>query len=142
VTASIAGGGNAFAVIDVAPAPTGDAGRGAVLYGESGANCARCHGATGHGTDPDDNGTTYTYDNAVYDFPAPGLNAEPGNLANDPSWNAALLGVAAASDVDNGGVTLRAPMPDYLVSTNDEHPQTLTAQDYADLYAFLQTQTQ
>jgi hypothetical protein len=73
-----------------------------------------------------------------YPYPAPGLDAEPGNLASDPAWTAALLAMAARADMDNGGLVLRTPMPDWLTAKADG--QLLTTQDFADIYAFLQTQ--
>lgn len=126
--------------VPVGATPTGDATRGAATYGEDGANCASCHGATGHGTDAGPDGL-FTYNNATYAYPAPGLNAEDGNLASDPAWNAALLALAARSDVDNGGVTLRKPMPNWFAKANPATGQPLTTQDFADIYAFLKTQS-
>ena len=134
--------GQLTATIGVSPAPAGDWNRGAVLYGAGGANCARCHGPTGHGSTAPTSAGTYVIGDGSYDFPAPGLNAEPGNLAGDPAWNAALLATSARSDVDNGGVTLRFPMPDWLTRPNPTTGQPLTTQDFADIYAFLKTQTQ
>jgi hypothetical protein len=81
-------------------------------------------------------------DGETYDFPALGLNAEPGNVGNDPAWNAALLAFSARSDVDNAGVTLRVPMKDWLQNANPAVGKPLTTQDFADIYAFLRTQTQ
>jgi hypothetical protein len=78
----------------------------------------------------------------TYAYPAPGINAEPGNLASDPSWNAALLALAARADIDNRGVALRLPMPDWLASPDPATGHLLTTQDFADIYAFLKTQTQ
>jgi hypothetical protein len=77
----------------------------------------------------------------TYDFAAPGLNGEPGNLAGDPDYDAALLAVASRADMDNGGVALRFPMPDWLSQANPMTGQLLTTQDLADMYAFLKTQT-
>jgi mono/diheme cytochrome c family protein len=109
------------ATIPVGGTPPGDATRGAVTYAK---NCASCHGATGHGT-PD----------------YPGLNAEPGNVAGDPAWNAALLAMSARSDMDNMGLSLGEAMPKWLVRpTAGGKPPT--TQEFADIYAFLQTQTQ
>jgi mono/diheme cytochrome c family protein len=126
----------------VASGPVGDPTRGSTLYGPLGANCAQCHGLTGHGSTEPPGSTTFAIAGHTYDFPAPGLNAEDGNVGSDPAWNAALLAVSCRSDVDNGGVTLRAPMPDWLVTPNPATGQPLTTQDFADIYAFLQTQTQ
>jgi hypothetical protein len=75
----------------------------------------------------------------TYPYPAPGLNNAQGHLAGDPSWNAALLALAARADVDNNAVSLRVPMPDWLAG----HTGTgalLSTQDFADIYAFLKTQ--
>jgi mono/diheme cytochrome c family protein len=113
--------GSADATIPVAPTPAGDVARGAQFYGQ---NCAACHGPTGHG-------------NA--DFP--GLNAEAGNVAGDPAWNAALIAMAARSDMDNVGVTLASAMPKWLVRpTATGKPPT--TQEFADAFAFLKTQNQ
>jgi mono/diheme cytochrome c family protein len=147
VEATIAGaassdGGQVTAMIGVSPAPVGDWNRGAALFGSGGANCAKCHGATGHGSDALTGAGSYLIAGRPYDFPAPGLNAEPGNLGSDPAWNAALLAMSARSDVDNGGVTLRLPMPNWLTQNNPATGQPLTTQDFADIYAFLKTQTQ
>jgi hypothetical protein len=87
-------------------------------------------------------GPPYVLDGQPYDYPAPGLNAEPGNVAGDPDWNAALLAFAARADVDNAGVALRVPMPDWLATPNPATGKPLTTQDFADIYAFLRTQTQ
>jgi mono/diheme cytochrome c family protein len=132
VTATVTGAvtGTVTATIPVGVTPAGDATPGAVTYG---ANCATCHGSTGQGTDASADGT-YRLAGGTYTYPAPGLNNEDGNLANDPTYNAALLAMAARADLDNGGVTLRVPMPCWLTTP-------LTTQDYADIYAFLKTQT-
>jgi mono/diheme cytochrome c family protein len=116
--------------LHVSPTPAGDATAGDATYQSS---CARCHGATGHGSPKNADGT-YTIDNQHYAFPAPGLNAEPGNVAADADWSAALLAVCARADIDNAGVGLRQPMPEWQLST-------LTTQDFANVYAFLKTQT-
>jgi mono/diheme cytochrome c family protein len=126
------------ASIGVDPTPVGDWMRGATLYG---ATCASCHGTTGHGSPGAPSAATYLMDGGTYDFPAPGLNAEPGNLASDPDYDAALLAVAARADMDNGGVALRLPMPDWLSQLNPADGQPLSTQDLADVYAFLKTQT-
>jgi hypothetical protein len=93
VSATVSGAtvsGDASANIRIDPAPAGDWTRGAALYGPTGANCAACHGPTGHGSkaNPD---RTYTLAGLASPIPAPGLNAEPGNAASDPGWNAALF---------------------------------------------------
>jgi mono/diheme cytochrome c family protein len=139
---NIANAGTVDVDITVLPAPLGDARRGATLYGPHGANCGRCHGATGHGSPEPPDSKTFKIDGMTYDFPALGLNAEPGNLANDPAWNAALLAFSARSDVDNAGVTLRAPMPDWLKNVSPAVGKPLSTQDLADIYAFLRTQTE
>jgi hypothetical protein len=113
------------ASIAIDPTPAGDWTRGATLYGSAGADCASCHGPTGHGG-----------------ADAPCLDAEPGGVASDPAWNAALFAVAARADMNKGGVALRLPMPDWLAATNPATGQPLTTQDFADIYAFLKTQTQ
>ncbi len=143
VTATVTGAvtGTATVSIPVGATPAGDATRGAAVYGSGGANCAYCHGATGHGVDAGPGGM-YMFNESTYSFPAPGLNAEPGNLATDPAWNAALLAVASRSDMDNGGLTLRLPMPSWLTEPNPVTKQPLATQDYADIYAFLKTQSQ
>jgi mono/diheme cytochrome c family protein len=132
--------GDASATLAVSPTPPGDATRGATVYGASGANCATCHGATAAGSPRDPSGVTYHFDGASFDYPAPGLDTGPGNLAGDPAWNAALLAMAARSDIDNGGLTLRRPMPDFLRDTNLLTHAPPTTQDFADIYAFLKTQ--
>ena len=141
LTATITGTvtGTVSVSIPVGATPAGDATRGAVTYGAAGANCASCHGATAHGTDAGPDGM-YTYDNATYSYPSPGLNTESGNLASDPGWNAALLAMAARSDMDNGGLTLRVPMPSWLATPNPATGSPVTMQDFADIYAFLKTQ--
>src|SRR5262249_54892519 len=136
-------GGSVPATIAVSAGPAGDATRGAALYGASGANCAQCHGATGHGSSETTLGSMmYMLEGQLYAYPAPGLNAEAGNVAGDPDWNAALPPFSARSDVDNEGVTLRSPMPPWLTIPNPGSSKLLTTQDFADLYAFLQTQMQ
>jgi mono/diheme cytochrome c family protein len=136
------GGAGITANIAVDPTPVGDWTRGATLYGPAGANCAQCHGATGHGTPAPGTDGTYTIAGASYAFPAPGINAEPGNCASDPAWDAALFAVASRADMDNAGVALRLPMPDWLSAPNPATGAPLATQDLADIYAFLKTQTQ
>jgi mono/diheme cytochrome c family protein len=135
------GGAGVTANLGVDPTPAGDWTRGEALYGAAGANCAQCHGATGHGTPAANDDGTYTIAGASYAFPAPGINAEPGNCASDPAWDAALFAVAARADMDNGGVALRLPMPDWLSQPNPATGAPLSTQDLADIYAFLKTQT-
>lgn len=132
VSALVDGVGAVSASVQVDPAPVGDPSRGAQRYGPAGFGCAACHGATGHG--PPSSARSAGVG-------APGLNAEPGNLASDPAWSAALLGFAARADVDNAGVALRSPMPDFE-RLADRDGALMTAQDAADIYAFLQTQQQ
>jgi mono/diheme cytochrome c family protein len=138
---SLDGGVGVTANIAVDPTPAGDWTRGATLFGSAGANCAQCHGATGHGTPgPNDDGS-YTIMGASYAFPAPGINAEPGNCASDPAWGAALFAVAARADMRNGGAALRLPMPGWLSALNPATGAPLATQDFADIYAWLKTQT-
>jgi hypothetical protein len=143
ITATVTGTatGTATVAVPVGATPAGDAARGATLYGTTGADCAYCHGASAHGVDPGSGGM-YMFNGSTYSFPAPGLNTESGNLASDPGWNAALLAVASRSDMDNGGLTLRLPMPNWLSEPNPATKQPLTTQDYADIYAWLKTQSQ
>lgn len=131
--------GDVSASFNISPTPAGDWTRGATLYGPSGANCAMCHGPSGHGSPVNPDGT-YAIDGAPYEFPAPGLNAEPGNAASDPAWNPALFAVASRADVDNGGISLRLPMPDWLGRPGPTG-EPLTTQNFADIFAFLKTQT-
>jgi hypothetical protein len=139
---SLDGGAGVTANIAIDPAPVGDWTRGATLYGASGANCAQCHGATGHGTPGPNADGTFTIAGMPYAFPAPGINVEPGNCASDPAWNAALFAVSARADMDNSGIALRLPMPDWLSTPNPATGAPLTTQDLADIFAFLKTQTQ
>jgi mono/diheme cytochrome c family protein len=142
VSAKVSGttpGGDVQTEIPVSPTPTGSASRGQALFGSGGANCSGCHGASGHGST---GMAPYTIAGQTYDYPAPGLNAEPGNVASDPEWTAALLAVAARADMDNHGVALRLPMVDWLSFPNRANGQVLSTQDFADIYAFLKTQTQ
>jgi mono/diheme cytochrome c family protein len=141
VTATVTGSasGTASIAIPVGAALTGDAGRGATLYGKSGADCAFCHGAAAGGTAAGKGGM-YSYDGGEYSFPAPGLDTESGDLGSDPTWNAVLLAMASRADMDNGGLTLRSPMPNWLAEPNPATGSPLTTQDFADIYAFLKTQ--
>jgi mono/diheme cytochrome c family protein len=122
--------------IPVAPAPLGDFRRGKDLFTT---NCSVCHGDTGGGSDASVG--SFMVDGMTYDFPAPGLNAVPGNVASDPEWTPALLAFAARSDVDNHGVALRVPMPDWNTKRPKKTGVLLTTQDFVDVYAFLKTQT-
>jgi len=142
VTATVSGAstGTASASITVSASPAGDATRGAALYGMSGANCAECHGATGHGSPDSADGTTYQIDGMPYSFPAPGLNAEDGNAAAE--WTPALFTIASRADLDDEGVSLRLPMPNWLTEKNPGTGKTLSTQDFADIFAFLATQKQ
>ncbi|HEX4453965.1 MAG TPA: c-type cytochrome [Kofleriaceae bacterium] len=101
------------------------------------AGCATCHGVMAAGTMANADGS-FTVDGGTYAYPAPGLDTEMGNLASDPDWNAALLAVAARNDMDNGGLELRAPMPDWFADTSTG--ALLSTQDFADIYAYLVTQ--
>ena len=144
VAATVTGASPAGAVkatIGIDPTPEGDWTRGAALYGAAGANCAECHGATGHGSPGAPEAASYVIAGDPYSFPAPGINAEPGNAAGNPAWNAALFAVAARADMGNGGITLRAPLPDWLAEPNPATGAPLATQDLADMYAFLKTQT-
>ncbi|MBS2027212.1 MAG: cytochrome c [Deltaproteobacteria bacterium] len=114
--------GTVSATVSILPMPTGDVARGQLLYGAQGFDCARCHGDEAQGA---------ALSPAV--LPGPPLDAAAGGLASDPDWNAALLAMAVRADMDNAGVVLRPPMPDYL-------GRGFTAQDAADVYAFLRTQ--
>jgi mono/diheme cytochrome c family protein len=133
--------GTASLTFNVGPALVGNATNGAILYGAQGANCLECHGATGAGSPLASDGK-YHYGGGAYDYPAQGLNAMAGHVAADASWNAALLAMSDRADMDNKGVESRAPMPDYLSTKPAGSQQVLTTQDYADIYAWLKTQTQ
>jgi mono/diheme cytochrome c family protein len=113
--------GEATANIAIGPMPVGDTGRGKAMYA---ANCASCHGGTGQGT------STF-----------PGLNNTPDHVAGDPTWNASLLAMTARSDMDNRGVSLDPSMPKWL-NRPSSTGQLLSPSDFADIYTFLQTQTQ
>jgi hypothetical protein len=146
VTASVMDAGVVSASIGVDPTPPGDPDAGSNLYGSL-INCAMCHGATGGGSPPNteaDGSVDYVLMGGSYPFPAPPLNnTSPGGmpaLAADPGWNAALLGFACSANMDNAGVALRAPMPDITQTTLAGH--SVGAKEFADIYAFLKTQTQ
>jgi mono/diheme cytochrome c family protein len=134
LTAS-AGAASATRTIPIATAPAGDATHGQVMFA---AACAACHGTMAQGSAPQNADGTYTIDGLAYAFPAPGLGRAMGNLASDPAWSAALLAYAARADIDDGGVVLRYPMPDWL--SEPVAGALVTTTDFADIYAFLQTQ--
>jgi len=148
VTASVGDAGTLSTTLTISPMPEGDPDAGANLF-RSVLRCAECHGQTGAGSPPTpgpDGSTEYILQGMTYPYPAPGLNdstPEGGspNLAADPGWNAALLGIAAQADMDNEGVALRMPMPDELGKKNADGG-AVSAQDFAHIYAFLKTQTQ
>jgi predicted esterase len=148
VSASVSGSGasSVSATVPVSATPPGDPDAGAELF-QTTLACSNCHGQTGGGSPPTDAGAdadvVYIIGGKAYPYPAPGLNNAPGsgNVAEDPAWNAALLSMAAQGDMDNLGVALRKPMPDWLGRTNS-HGQKLSAQDFAHIYAFLKTQTE
>src|SRR6185437_7897107 len=111
VSASVSGTtqtGPVSATVSVGAGPAGDTTNGATLYA---ANCASCHGASGHGTDAGSDGM-YSYNAMKYSFPAPGLNAEDGNAGAE--WTPALFSIAARADLDDGAVSLRLPMPAWI----------------------------
>ena len=106
-------------VITASPSPAGDAAQGQELFV---ANCSVCHGTSGEG------------------ITGPGLDANGDNMAADPAWNSALFAVAARVDMDDQGVPLQDAMPTWLTHTSASG-RLLTTQDFADMYAFLKTQT-
>jgi mono/diheme cytochrome c family protein len=118
VTDGDAPAGQATAVVPIARFPTGDVDRGHALFT---ANCASCHGAKGEGGD------------------APGLNADPDNVAGDSAWSPQMLGLTARSNMDDLGVSLDPSMPKWLVRPSAAG-SLLTTQDFSDMYAFLKTQ--
>jgi mono/diheme cytochrome c family protein len=139
VVATVAGLGpdvQVKASIAIAKTPTGNATTGGTLYA---AACAGCHGATGAGSPADATGN-YSLAGQSYPYPAPALNAATGNLAADPTWNAALFAMSSRADIDNAGVTLRVPMTDCLAEPNPTTKQPFTTQDFANIFAFLKTQ--
>ncbi len=151
VKAQLADAGVVSATFTVLPALVGNAANGAALF-LHGPECGICHGTTGGGSPqalladggPEllDGGPAYAISGQLYPYPAPGLDDAPdsGNLASDPAWSAALLGMAAQSAMDNHGVALRPPMPNWFGGTNATGG-TLRGQDFADIYAWLKTQT-
>jgi mono/diheme cytochrome c family protein len=148
VTAAVGDAGALTATLVVSPTPEGDPDAGANLF-RTVLRCAECHGQTGGGSPPTpgpDGSTEYLLQGMSFPYPAPGLNdvspeGGPPNVAADPAWNAALLGVAAQADIDNHGVALRVPMPDEVGKKNADGG-TVSAQDFAHIYAFLKAQTQ
>jgi hypothetical protein len=139
VTATVDGFGTTTTYVPIRAPLIGDPDAGAAAY--VALKCSNCHGATGAGSPMNDAGT-FTLQGGTYAFPAPPLNACAGNCAygdgggaaTDPGWNGALFGLAAQASIDNSGVALRSPMPDLLGSSS--------AQQFADIYAFMRTQTQ
>jgi hypothetical protein len=152
VSASIPDGGEVSANVAVLPAPVGDAAAGGDLFLHV-LVCNGCHGQTAGGSPlavlPDggpillDGGPAYVIGGQLYSFPAPGLNAAPGSghVAVDPAWSEPMFAVAAQSDMDNKGVALRLPMP-LWAGGNNGTGNPLNAQNFADIYAWLKTQTQ
>lgn len=156
VTASVADAGEVSVWIAISPAiDGGDPVRGQQLFDSvplaENLVCGSCHGMTAAGSPPIDGGQAGTLyelpstNGDLYSYPAPGLNntstpAGP-NLAADPTWNAGLLGMATQADIDNRGVALRGPMPDFFLVVTDDAGATLNAQDIADIYAWLRKQT-
>ncbi len=130
-------GETASATIAVTAIPPGDPTRGATTYMTA---CSHCHGDTAAGSPVDANGTTYTIDGVALSYPAPGLDAEPGNLGSDPDWKPALLAMAARADLDNGGLVLRTPMIDWLATPMTDGGSVPSTQDFADIYAWLQNE--
>jgi mono/diheme cytochrome c family protein len=137
ITATVSGAvsGTATVKIPIGPTPAGDASAGSAPYSS---NCAPCHGAQAAGTTQGANGA-FVIEGASYPYPAPGLNTASGNLGSDPGWNAALLAMASRADMDNGGLTLRLPMPDWLTTPDPATGQPFTTQDFANIYAYLKT---
>lgn len=148
VTAQVPDAGQATAEVPVTPTPPGDPDAGANLFLNV-LQCNGCHGDHGEGSPPNieaDGSVDYILQGYPYPYPAPPLNnttpdGGSPNLAADPGWNAGLLGFAAQADMDNMGVALRKPMPDWLGKMG-AGGAPLSAQDFAHIYAFLKTQTQ
>jgi hypothetical protein len=155
VTASVSDAGQVSAWISILPViDGGDPTRGQNLFQNmllaDNLACSDCHGPTAAGSPPQDGGeagATYELPESngdLYTYPAPGLNnrsSDAGpNLAADPSWSAALLGMAIQADIDNQGVALRGPMPDFFQAPTNDAGATLNSQDFADMYAWLKTQ--
>jgi hypothetical protein len=152
VSAKVMGVGTASVKVTILPNPVGNPTRGGMLFSSIPDNpCAGCHGATGNGSPPVDGGgadAEYRIPTGsggeLYPYPAPPLNdtttdAGPG-VAADPAWSAGLLGMAAQADIDNNGVSLRIPMQEFF-QTQDGTGHVMNAQDFADIYAWLKTQT-
>jgi hypothetical protein len=152
VTASVPDAGTASAKVTVLPAPVGDATRGGLLFQAVPGNpCASCHGPTAAGSPPVDGGEAgvgYQLPSGtggeLFPYPAPPLDntttaAEP-TLAADPTWSPGLLSTATQADINNNGVALRIPMPEFF-DGKDGLGGILGAQDFADIYAWLKTQT-
>jgi len=150
VTASVSDAGQVSAVVAVSPAVDGgDPTRGQNLFQNVFA-CSGCHGPNAAGSPPIDGGEAGAlYElpsngGDLYSYPAPGLNdvttdAGP-NLAADPTWSVGLLGMAIQADMDNKGVALQTPMPDFFQAAINDAGTTLSSQDFADIYAWLKTQ--
>ncbi len=140
------------ATVTILPDRVGDAAAGGQLF-QRALLCYGCHGPTAGGspaeTLPDgavalaDGGPLFLLWGQAYPYPAPGLNAAPdsGHLAADRAWTEGMFAVGAQADIDNHGVALRSPMPQWA-GANLGNGHTLDAQDFADLYAWLLTQTQ
>lgn len=152
VTASVSGAGLVSAWIRVSPAiDGGDPAHGQDLFQNvalaENLTCADCHGTTAAGSPPLDGGIYEVpiLDGGTYTYPAPGLNNSSSNvranLAADPTWSAGLLGLAVQADIDNKGVALRGPMPDFFQTSTNDGGVPINAQDFADIYAWLKTQT-
>jgi len=139
LTATVEGSGTASISIPVGGALTGDAANGAMLYVKGGADCAFCHGAGGQGSPPGPNGM-YSYDGGMWAYPAPALDPASGHIGSTPGWNAALFTMASRAVINNRGVALREPMPSWIVQPNTATDEPLSTQDFADIYAFLETQ--
>jgi Cytochrome c len=156
VIASVTDAGEVSAWIAISPAiDGGDPVRGQRLFDgialADNLTCGSCHGMTAAGSpsiNEGDAGPSYelpSTNGSLYPYPAPSLNetSSPAgpNLAADPTWNAGLLGVAIQADIDNQGVALRGPMPDFFLVPTGDVGSTLNSQDVADIYAWLRTQT-
>ena len=152
VTVAVADAGETSATVAILPAPVGDAAAGGNLF-QHVLLCNGCHGETAGGTPPYvfpdggaallDGGPAYLIQGSLWPYPAPGLNAAPGSghVAADPAWTEAMFAIAAQSDMDNAGVGLRQPMPMWAGGNNGTG-NPLNAQNFADIYAWLKTQTQ
>ena len=156
VTASVSDAGQVSAWVSISPAVDGgDPTRGQNLFQNvllaDNLACADCHGTTAAGSPPIDGGEAGAMyqlpksNGNLYMYPAPALNntsSDAGpNLAADPTWNDGLLGMAIQADIDNHGVALRGPMPDFFQARTNDAGAPLNSQDFADIYAWLRTQT-